>query len=449
MLLHDCNPKSRFTIESKTTIEQQETEDECSPFFVHIPSLPRTQIDHLRQVGLLSNDDNDFEILLLRQKHIQYLTKALSSTLPAGFVSLDASRPWVIYWTLHSLDLLNALPCVKTLSKIIDTLQRCFTEEHDGSGGFGGGPQQMPHCATSYAAVMALCILAGAESCEDGLIPSFISIAALSFLQQIRCKLYKWLYSLRVQTIVTSTTAGNHFFQEISATGFRVHRDGEVDVRGTYTVLAMCTMLNIITDELTEGVAEYAAACQTYEGGFGGEPNVGEAHGGYAYCALATLHLLDKTDMIADKFALRGWLARRQLSFEGGFSGRANKLVDGCYSFWQGACMALLNIQFSERSTHEENMEPYLSHGIARSVEEDFLTAKGEEKSCEQPLLEQSRDEDFQLLFDQYKLQRYILLCAQEPSGGLRGVSLIKIELSTCLVFFPSYFVFFFFLIFI
>jgi len=148
--------------------------------------------------------------------------------------------------------------------------------------------------------------------------------------------------------------------------------------------------------------------------------------------------------MIADKFALRGWLARRQLSFEGGFSGRANKLVDGCYSFWQGACMALLNIQFSERSTHEENMEPYLSHGIARSVEEDFLTAKGEEKSCEQPLLEQSRDEGFQLLFDQYKLQRYILLCAQEPSGGLRGVSLIKIELSTCLVFFPSYFVFFF-----
>jgi len=124
--------------------------------------------------------------------------------------------------------------------------------------------------------------------------------------------------------------------------------------------------------------------------------------------------------MIADKFALRGWLARRQLSFEGGFSGRANKLVDGCYSFWQGACMALLNIQFSERSTHEENMEPYLSHGIARSVEEDFLTAKGEEKSCEQPLLEQSRDEGFQLLFDQYKLQRYILLCAQEPSGGLR-----------------------------
>jgi hypothetical protein len=27
---------------------------------------------------------------------------------------------------------------------------------------------------------------------------------------------------------------------------------------------------------------------------------------------------------------------------EGGFNGRTNKLVDGCYSFWQGAVLPLL-----------------------------------------------------------------------------------------------------------
>lgn len=27
---------------------------------------------------------------------------------------------------------------------------------------------------------------------------------------------------------------------------------------------------------------------------------------------------------------------------EGGFNGRTNKLVDGCYSFWQGALFSLL-----------------------------------------------------------------------------------------------------------
>lgn len=256
MLLQDCNPRSRCTIESRTTAEQRETEEECLPFFVHIPSLPRNQIDHLRQVGLLSDDDDNFDILLLREKHVQYLTRALNRTLPGSYVSLDASRSWIIYWTLHSLDLLDALPPIETLSNIIKTLKRCFTEEEEdsadgsgggGGGGFGGGPQQMPHCATSYAAVMSLCIVGGAKTCVDGPIPSYISDGAISFLKQIRPKLYKWFYSLRVTTLVASSVT----------TGFRVHRDGEVDVRGTYTVIAMCTVLDIITDELMEGVAEY------------------------------------------------------------------------------------------------------------------------------------------------------------------------------------------------
>jgi protein farnesyltransferase subunit beta len=31
------------------------------------------------------------------------------------------------------------------------------------------------------------------------------------------------------------------------------------------------------------------------------------------------------------------------MKFEGGFQGRTNKLVDGCYSFWQGALFPLLH----------------------------------------------------------------------------------------------------------
>lgn len=31
-----------------------------------------------------------------------------------------------------------------------------------------------------------------------------------------------------------------------------------------------------------------------------------------------------------------------QAPFEGGFAGRTNKLVDGCYSYWQGAILPLL-----------------------------------------------------------------------------------------------------------
>jgi protein farnesyltransferase subunit beta len=47
--------------------------------------------------------------------------------------------------------------------------------------------------------------------------------------------------------------------------GFRMHKDGEVDVRGAYTALAVAHLVNIVDDQVTEGVAEYILNCQTYE----------------------------------------------------------------------------------------------------------------------------------------------------------------------------------------
>jgi protein farnesyltransferase subunit beta len=36
------------------------------------------------------------------------------------------------------------------------------------------------------------------------------------------------------------------------------------------------------------------------------------------------------------------WAVARQMRLEGGFQGRTNKLVDGCYSFWVGGVFPLL-----------------------------------------------------------------------------------------------------------
>ncbi|BDA44635.1 probable protein farnesyltransferase subunit beta [Coccomyxa sp. Obi] len=79
---------------------------------------------------------------------------------------------------------------------------------------------------------------------------------------------------------------------------------------------------------------------QTYEGGLGGEPG-NEAHGGYTYCGLATLILADRVDVL-NLPSLLHWAVHRQGLVEGGFMGRTNKLVDGCYSFWQGGLFPLL-----------------------------------------------------------------------------------------------------------
>ena len=37
------------------------------------------------------------------------------------------------------------------------------------------------------------------------------------------------------------------------------------------------------------------------------------------------------------------------MRYEGGFCGRTNKLVDGCYTFWQGGAMAVLNVWDSSK----------------------------------------------------------------------------------------------------
>merc|ERR1719486_1510232 len=118
-------------------------------------------------------------------------------------------------------------------------------------------------------------------------------------------------------------------------------------MRGTYCAIAVASMLNILTDELIEGVPEYVARCQNWEGGISGEAGL-EAHGGYAYCGLAALCIIGKADAL-DLHALLNWACHRQMSLEGGFQGRTNKLVDSCYSFWQGALFPLLHEAFRQK----------------------------------------------------------------------------------------------------
>jgi len=66
--------------------------------------------------------EDSFKVRLLREKHVNYLKGGLEK-LGGGYVSLDASRPWIAYWCLHSLDLLDAVP-EDVCEKVVDTLGR-------------------------------------------------------------------------------------------------------------------------------------------------------------------------------------------------------------------------------------------------------------------------------------------------------------------------------------
>lgn len=164
-----------------------------------------------------------------------------------------------------------------------------------------------------------------------------------------------------------------------------------------------------------------------------------EAHGGYSYCGLAALCIAGRADAL-DLHSFLRWAVNKQMSHEGGFQatvaehlvgffgfllwllgrlfwdiiatcmwlsfregsglwtmtvgavqpfmdhhqpqGRANKLVDSCYSFWQGAIFPLLHEAFRQSQQIK--------------LPEDHCWFKPE------------------------PLQMYILLACQHPNGGLR-----------------------------
>lgn len=485
-------------------------------------------MDHLRSVGLLpplplislldENDDIDnkdikcdnvveldeathrHDIRLLRDAHISYLSNALSNPLSKGFVSLDASHPWMVYWCLHSLDLLGYFDdneydendgsyCITEewthdveiiqkrtlLQRIVSTLQHCYMDvplefdheeviadsrlrelllrdgthdvDHNNTdastgedsnyyyssrhmpersaekrvlvrimgGGFGGGPQQLPHVATTYAAVLALSIVAAlgmaSSPSKDDHPYHEPGRLAMELLTKIRLRLYAFFLSLR-EEFDADTTANHTTNSEQTTTAFRMQHDGEIDVRASYCILAPCYLLGLLNNKacededaemdanastandnnplLSPSVPRYIASCQTFEGGFGAEP-FNEAHGGYTFCALAALRILNAIPLI-DVNALSSWLARRQMSYEGGFCGRTNKLVDGCYSFWQGGAVSVLD------SWLLDNTEGKRSRDVTSTSEQHHGTVS----------------------FDEVMLQRYVLLCAQDVNGGLR-----------------------------
>ena len=283
---------------------------------------------------------------LQRDEHITYLLSALEGLSPS-FAGLDSSKPWLCYWIWHALDLLGEPISPRLALRTVGFLRHC----QDPRGGFCGGPQQLPHLAPTYASVLTLATLGH----EDG------------WRMVDRRALLRWLLSLK-------RPDGS----------FAMHLDGEADVRATYCALAVATALDVATPELRAGAAEFVARCQTHEGGFAGVPG-NEAHGGYTFCAVAAAALLGALGAVDAEAALE-WAARRQMRLEGGFAGRANKLVDSCYSFWVGAVPVMLHRQRAgAAAAGVEVLDADISRG-------DYV-------------------------FDQFGLQEYLLHCCQNPRG--------------------------------
>lgn len=258
----------------------------------------------------LYSDQRNGKAELDRRAHIRYSQKGLLQPLSEHYLCLDASQPWLCYWMLHSLELLDPAAITDDMRcSVLDTLGRCLKE-----AGFGGSQHQIAHLAPTYAASMSLCIL------ED-------------YAMLERDAMYAFLRS-------TKQADGS----------FAMHDDGEVDLRACYCALSVAYLTNTLTPELAGGVKEYIMRCQSWEGGFGACEGA-EAHGGYTYCGLAALCILrDAGHLPTDNELVRSiqravlFAKSLQCPYTGAFRGRTGKLVDACYSFWVGAIFPLARL---------------------------------------------------------------------------------------------------------
>ncbi|NXG53004.1 FNTB farnesyltransferase, partial [Psilopogon haemacephalus] len=246
--------------------------------------------------------------VLHREKHFHYLKRGLRQ-LTEAYECLDASRPWLCYWILHSLELLDEPIPQAVASDVCEFLRRCQSPQ----GGFGGGPGQHPHLAPTYAAVNALCII-GTQQAFDVI---------------DRCVCPRRVHLLRHGSL-------GHPQEGASAEPPEL-----VGERGALLPVAL------------------SWGCWL---------------GGRGWCPLLRLCPVPLC-------ATQRWVTSRQMRFEGGFQGRCNKLVDGCYSFWQAGLLPLIH-----RALHAQG-----DTGLSMSS----------------------------WMFDRSALQEYILLCCQCPAGGL------------------------------
>ena len=366
----------------KCSNEKEENKEKTRRTDIDQENTELSVLKYFEEVGFSTRSSEEFtgEAKYYRLLHYGF-AKKLMSKLPGGYSSLDSGYPWLLYWVTNIISMCKDNYALNHNDKMqfVQILKELQHEE----GGFCGSPKGHAHLISTYAAVMAIVNLG---------IPEAYDIIDINKMKNFLLKMKNNQFDINQEPSYTDKNGvylitrdkNNEFISYHTAYPgtFQNHINGESDLRSTYCAMVVASVLNLINyddlenNPITKGVVNNIKNCQTFEGGLGPEPFC-EAHGGYSYCGIATLVLLKKLNEIDTNSFVR-WLVNRQMTKEGGFNGRTNKLVDSCYSFWQGSIFNLI----------------YMGN--------DKFTY------------------DMELLYDQLSLQAYILFACQNlQTGGL------------------------------
>lgn len=251
-----------------------------------------------KNISLLSKIQKVLTKDLYSSSHFEYLNLiskpfSLKENYP---LSQEIWKPLYVYVPLQILKASDEVmtPVSKRCLKYIQKRETPF-------GAFATFPQENPNIVNQFAVVSLISSIGTEEA----------------YLSYNRTKLYHLLSDLKHPS-----------------GAFRASYNDGFDLRSTFASVLLIHIFNINDQKLLENVIAFTLKCQTYEGGFSGNP-FGEAHGGFTFCALSILKLTNSLNCCNLNSLLR-WIAMQQSEFSGGFHGRTNKLVDSCYSFWIG-----------------------------------------------------------------------------------------------------------------
>ncbi|EOA91881.1 CAAX farnesyltransferase (FTase) subunit beta [Exserohilum turcicum] len=263
---------------------------------------------------------NAFGIPKLQRDRHEAMLKKIIEDYPPQAATVDAARPWIVYWATQSMTALGL-----DISTYQKRVAHTFSLAQHPEGGFGGGYGQYAHLACTYAATLSLAI-AGGDAAYD--------------------------------TINRKTLW--HFLGRMKQAdgGFTMCAGGEKDIRGAFCAMVILSLTNLPMElppdaparnhgltTFTDKLGDWVSRCQSWDGGISAAPG-NEAHGAYAFCGLGCLAILGPPKQTLHKYLdvdlLTAWLSSRQCSPECGYNGRTNKLVDGCYSHWVGGCWPIV-----------------------------------------------------------------------------------------------------------
>lgn len=262
---------------------------------------------------------------LKHEQHKKYFRRSLDM-LPSESAMFDCSRLTILYFVLIGLDILDGLESLTDDYKknIIDWVYQLQLEPNEHfpvhKCGFMGSTtvihlKHYPMCA---------------NYCESNVAMTYMALCVLITLGDDLSRVNK---SAVLQGVASLQKPDGSFKSN--------YEYGESDLRFMYCSLAICNILNDLSHIDVNNAIKFISNCLNYDGAFGQNPGT-ESHGGSTYCAIASLSLLNKLNIVLDENKLRTlerWAVNRQVN---GFQGRPNKEPDTCYSFWLGATLSIM-----------------------------------------------------------------------------------------------------------